>query len=648
MTFSQLKAALLGTETTPGSAFPLGTPENLRPQCEGFVLEALIEIQRWVECWQVGHFDVFPACSVMVQNGCSVITKPNGVIGRVFTIESTLDGSGWDHPVAYSPVELPRLRRWASRFRTSFRYPAQPFTAPAGPEGFRVATQVDDSPYGRALGGVWSIDTRTDRLIVAPWLQSTESLVVEWTGIKRTWAAGDVVSDNPDFVRLAKLWVLQEYGRHWAAADLQVRVDTWNAALADAIVTCKESRQLPMGGLTLDENFETRHYYGLNPPAVPKPVSSSVRIAFVGNTGTADANAASVAAEIVTEAPDMVVLAGNEVFQPNSVAAALAPYNSFIDEHHLVAALGEHDLDLNAGADVVNYVGNPGNGRYFSVVVGPVEIFVVNSGINTAGDSVELDGDYLGSIQATAIQAMIMRSTAQWKVLVIHHDPYTSSSEYWPGVSQLRWVSDLEVHAVISGHSGVYERGTWRGRRHAVVGTGGGPLDTFTGPIDGSEHRESSLGFLLLTADQKAAKFSFVNTAGAVLDEFQLTGNPPLASTEKPDNTQEVYVDQIQAGANYDLPVFDREPNGEATNLTGCTAVMQLRRAIGAPVDLELTMGAGITITGSIGRLDVHMSAAQTAALSGTYVYAIELTFPDASVYPLLSGTVSVLPEVIV
>lgn len=649
MTFAQLKANLLGTADVPGSAFPLGTPENLRPQCEGFVLEALIEIQRWIECWRVGHIDVVPARFLMVQNGCTVATKPAGAVDRVYTIATTTDGAGWDHPVNYAPVELAYLRRWMSRFRASFRYPS--FVSPPGREGFRAATQLDDSPYGRALTGVWSLDGRTDRLIVGPWLQSNESLVIEWTGIKRTWGESDIVSDNPDFTRLVKLWVLQEYGRHWASSDLQVRVDTWNAALADAIVTCRESRLLPPDSSFLDENGETRAYYRANPPSEPGEQRTSVGIAFVGDTGMVNDAERAVAAQVIAHNPDLVVIAGDVVYQPNSVAAAIAPYTTFLDDGRLVVALGNHDCDLNDGEDVLAYVNNPGNTRYFSVPVGSVEVFVVNTGITSAGLYVEPDGNFAGSIQAREIQAMILRSCARWKILVLHHPPYTSGSSYWPGIAVVRWASDLEVHAVISGHSHSYERGTFRGRRHVIVGTGGGTLTGFVAePLSGSEIRiANTFGCLLLEATETTAAFSFVGTDGSVLDTFNLAGDPPYPSTIPPESVVQTFNDTIQAGADYILPIFDRDPNGQASNLTGCTALMQLRRSLSDPVDLQLSSpSSGITIDPLIGRIDVSISNAQSSLLFGTYVYSIELTFPDSRIERLIQGTFNISPRIVV
>lgn len=651
MTLAQLFSKLLGSDTEQGLAFPLGTPENLRPQCEQMIVEGLIEIQRWNECWQVGHFDVHRASQVMVQNGTSVVTKPEGKILEVFTIETTSDGSGWDRAIGYDPVDLWSLRRWMGRYRQGQNWLQKVWRSPAGQEGFRQPL-LEDNDVGRALSGCWAIDKATRRIIVAPWLQSNESLVVKWEGIKRNWVSTDLVSDNPDFVRLVKLWLLQEFGRHWASSDLSTRVATWVDAQADAIVDCRNTMQLPERGAPPDEVAQAKAYYETNPPTAPAaPTVGSSLIVFVGDTGTANADAQAVAAAITAAAPELVVIAGDAVYQPNTPAQALAPYQSFIDANRLVVALGNHDLDVNNGADVVDYVSNPGNGRYFSVAIGPVEVFVANSGINTEGLNVETDGNFGGSIQWSALRAMIQRSCAPWKVLVIHHPPYTSSATYSPGVALARWASDMEVHAVISGHAHNYERGVFRGRHHIVVGTGGAALVGFVeGPCAGSEEQVQSFGFLKLEATKTTAVFKFVNLAGTVVDQLTLAGDPPVSSTEAQEEAMtQVWNDEVQAGATYEVAMFVREPNGQAVSLVGASAVLQARRTVGGAVEIELTSSpaSGLTITGAEGRIDILMSSGQTALLSGVYLYQLEVTYADTTVERVAEGTWTISPEIV-
>ncbi len=532
MTFAQLREKLFGTATTPGTAFPLGTPENILPLLNTYLVEAMIEIQRSIDCWQIGHTDVFPACATLVQNGTTVITKPDGKIDRVYTIENAKNG--WNLPIPYNPVSLQFLRRWMSRFRATSLWQMRPLPSPpvpTGHEGFSAPSAALDSLGGRALIGVYTIDPRVNRLIVAPWIQSTEAVVVEWTGIKRTWSDTDLVSDNPDFVRLVRLWIIKEYGTTWAASDLGVRVGNWRESLADQIVTCNESRQLPATPRGEEEGDEIACYYGHNPPVeIPAPATDA-SIAFVGDTGLGGEVATAVAAAVADAG--LLVLLGDVAYPPVTLEQGLVPFQTKIDSGAVVVALGNHDLDPDAGAAVSAAVGNPGNGRYFSKVSGIVEVFVVNSGLNTDGDEIEPYGSGAGSKQWSDIRGMISRSCATWKIVVLHHPPHTSGERYAPGVASLAWVSDLEVHAVIAAHSHNYERGTWGNRTGFVVGTGGGnsgvESDGFVSPVAGSTVRISTFGFLRLTATASEAVFEFVDLDGVVQDTVTINGDPPLA-----------------------------------------------------------------------------------------------------------------------
>ena len=84
-------------------------------------------------------------------------------------------------------------------------------------------------------------------------------------------------------------------------------------------------------------------------------------------------------------------------------------------------------------------------------------------------------------------------------------------------------------------------------------------------------------------------------------------------------------------------------------DLSGCEATMQVRRAASAPaalLTLTSSPAAGLRFAGP-GELWIELTAAQTAALTWrTGVYDLEITFPSGNVRRLLSGVVTVSPEV--
>lgn len=113
----------------------------------------------------------------------------------------------------------------------------------------------------------------------------------------------------------------------------------------------------------------------------------------------------------------------------------------------------------------------------------------------------------------------------------------------------------------------------------------------------------------------------------------------------------ELFNDTIEAGATWRLEVLDTSPpDDEPTDLSGCTARLQLRRSPdAADIELELTStpAAGIQIEGVAGRITITMTAAQTAGLSGIYVYAMEVEHSNGDVDRLIEGVLKVSPEIV-
>lgn len=518
MNFSELKTRVIE------DAFPIGgAPENLVTSVERYVESALIEIQRWVPCFAYRHDDVYAACQTYWHCGASVITAPRGRILRAYTI----DNEAWCRPVVLTPVDIGELRRWQAKWRSNWAsaYYNPPNSGAGLPMGFDVPSTSSDAVSGRALTGLYALEPTAKRLWVAPWIQTTESLVVEWQGIKRTWNAGDLVPSDPDFIRLVRLFVELEYGRKWQTEDLVTRERAWAEALADAKVTCVEETRLHGKPATAEEVDLAAWSNYVSDVVEAETPSDATNITFVGDVGTADANAEAVAEAIAADNPDgQIILVGDCKYAPNNALAALAPYETPIAEGRVKAALGNHDVDDgHLGADVRTLVGNPGNGRYFTVTSGPVSVFVIHSGLNTSGQMVEPDGNYDGSVQQQAIIAAILRDTSPWKIAVLHHPPYTSSSAKYPGTSDVRWVSRLPVHAVIAGHAHQYERLVIGGKLYLTAGTGGMTLYGFRGdPYPGSLVRISSFGFVRMTATCDEASLDFVDVDGVVQDTVEL------------------------------------------------------------------------------------------------------------------------------
>jgi len=534
MTFAEFKTKVLA------DAFPLGVPENLTEAIDQYVISGMIEAQRWVKCYRYRHEDVVPACNTYWHCGLTVATSPRGKILRAYTVEKDLTTGkpAWCFPVVLTPVPMPELRRWQAAFR--LRWNRDMYQPPNSgrdiPMGFDVPTVNSDAISGRSFTGVYALDGTACRLYIAPWLQTTEAVVIEWQGIKRAWSDLDPVSDDQDYRRLIRLFVEVEYGRKWASPDLMIREKSWADCLADQMATCEEETKLH-GEPRSAEEADIAAFGAFVAPstAVPEPAppDDQVVVSFVGDYGDGGTNAIAVADALQAEEPTLIVTLGNN--KVGSAQIGMAPYAESIDLDKLHAALGNLDLDDGAlGSDVTTRANNPGNGRYFTVKVGPVTLFVLDSGLQSDGTLVEPDGNTAGSKQWQEAVAAIVRDTSHWKIVVIHHPPHTSGASTSPGVASVAWVSGLPVHAVLSAHSRNYERLNISGRLHLVAGTGGLPLEGFASPVAGSELRLSEFGYLRLTASCASARLDFVALDGTVGDAVDLVPDVEASPTFVP------------------------------------------------------------------------------------------------------------------
>ena len=117
-------------------------------------------------------------------------------------------------------------------------------TLPPLPLGYHYPQASTDSPYGRALAGIWAIEN--GRIYVAPWIESTEMIVVKWEGIKRDWVDADFVDDDPGLFRAVEMWLRWEHARDWDS-DLnkaQAYEIEYRKALAELIYDCEEENRV--------------------------------------------------------------------------------------------------------------------------------------------------------------------------------------------------------------------------------------------------------------------------------------------------------------------------------------------------------------------------------------------------------------------
>ena len=146
-------------------------------------------------------------------------------------------------------------------------------------------------------------------------------------------------------------------------------------------------------------------------------------------------------------------------------------------------AIGNHDWNSSAGyKPYLDYFTLPNNERYYTKQINNVALFIVNS------DSHEPDGISATSAQANWIKNQMLASTATWKLVVLHHPPYSSGSMGSNTIMQWPF-QDWGATAVFSGHEHDYERLSYNGLTYFVNGLGGAEIQPFGTIRSGSQFR---------------------------------------------------------------------------------------------------------------------------------------------------------------
>lgn len=103
----------------------------------------------------------------------------------------------------------------------------------------------------------------------------------------------------------------------------------------------------------------------------------------------------------------------------------------------------------------------------------------------------------------------------------------------------------------------------------------------------------------------------------------------------------------VEQGSTFNLTLVYKDQRGYVIDLTGYSARMQLRKTVShGSADLDLTTANGrIVVEGTAGRITLNIAAADTAGLSGTGVYDLELV-NGLIVQRILEGSYTISPEV--
>jgi hypothetical protein len=261
----------------------------------------------------------------------------------------------------------------------------------------------------------------------------------------------------------------------------------------------------------------------------------SVRFAVIGDYGGGGAPEADVASLVASWQPDLVITLGDNNYPDGAsetidanigqfYRAYIFPYQGDYGEgaevNSFFPTLGNHDWTTDNAQPYLDYFTLPGNERYYDFTWGGVHFFALDS------DSREPDGVGMSSAQAAWLQAGLANSAAPWKIVYMHHPPYSSGlhgSVDWTRWPYQEWGAD----AVLSGHDHTYERLLIDGFPYFINGLGGGAIYYFVNILEGSQLRyNDDYGAMLVEADPSQITFQFITRQGVLVDTYTIEKSP--------------------------------------------------------------------------------------------------------------------------
>lgn len=263
-------------------------------------------------------------------------------------------------------------------------------------------------------------------------------------------------------------------------------------------------------------------------------------------------NAAAVDSAILAASPQIttVFAVGDQASTTNSYASTTANIKSGIEARggNIYGMFGNHDYDANRENEHPTYfsaqTGLNGGKRYWKLSLptgisgATCDLFVLDD--NSAADNGGVappDGsgghasaNFANSIQAAWLQSGLAASTADYKIVGIHHPPYTSSST-GPFANCRLPFHTWGANIVFQSHDHGVERILMNGIYHYTCAMGGSSHHGWTTILPETKFRidsnisssfASTHGFCKVTYDPSGLLLEYFNTSGLLLDRAKI------------------------------------------------------------------------------------------------------------------------------
>lgn len=244
-----------------------------------------------------------------------------------------------------------------------------------------------------------------------------------------------------------------------------------------------------------------------------------VHLAAIGDTGDSGSDVDSAGAAIAAigdeERYDALLMLGDMIYPSGDPALiddrVYQPFGAVLDEGtDLLAILGNHDVGLDRGDEIMKGLGMPG--RWWQRTIGDVTIIGL--------DTTRIDDP----AQRVFLERALQAADTTWTIVAMHHPPYSAGYQGSNLAARDAFASLFErygVQLVLSGHDHDYQRSeVINGVTYVVSGAGSGRR--LTGSRDFTAVSYAFVHFLDLAFYDDRLVGRAVGVDGEVADEFEL------------------------------------------------------------------------------------------------------------------------------
>lgn len=187
MTFSEFYSAIAA------SVFPEGEADNLVLPHKNSVKDAIIDLQTKVPCLRGANAEHVSQCATEFRCGASVFDTVDGNIEEVYSLDLE---NGCDR-VDYTYVTWAQMQGLMNRYKCCIANTAgtdphyigthcgNPYVPAAGPIPYEQGSETYDKGYRETSGTYWTV--HRGQIYVFPSIENSEQIVVEWSGVRRSW-----------------------------------------------------------------------------------------------------------------------------------------------------------------------------------------------------------------------------------------------------------------------------------------------------------------------------------------------------------------------------------------------------------------------------------------------------------------------------